>query len=243
MWQQEEDVSSEPFAVTADEQSEGIGRSGRSWLSPRGGIWLTVGWPIAQNPSHYAAAPLAVGAALALLLERLYDLSSSIKWPNDIFIASCKLAGILCQTVTDNGRQCLLVGIGLNANLDEGELHGAFRVPATSLQRELGRTVDLEGLRQQLLETIAGCLARFENEQLEPYLKDLRARMHWLGEGVSCETSEGAPPINGIIEGIDDEGRLLLRVGAESRSFVCGELHRIGRVPAGVHEINIPDHR
>ncbi len=107
-------VAPRPFAVTAATQTAGLGRTGRSWQSPPGGLWLTVAWPAAQPLPHYQALSLVVGLAAVRTLIDLTRLDCQIKWPNDILLADRKLAGILCQaepgamspgaTAVSNGR-------------------------------------------------------------------------------------------------------------------------------------------
>ena len=55
----------ERLLVTAAEQTAGRGRQGRQWISPRGGAWLTIAWPMRLAPAAYRAASLAAASAAA----------------------------------------------------------------------------------------------------------------------------------------------------------------------------------
>ncbi|EQD73264.1 biotin--acetyl-CoA-carboxylase ligase [mine drainage metagenome] len=86
-------LSPAPFVVVAAQQSAGMGRSGRTWQSPAGGLWLSVGWPLRKSAETCAAAPLAVGLAAAEALQECCGLHCAIKWPNDLLVNEKKLRG------------------------------------------------------------------------------------------------------------------------------------------------------
>jgi len=139
--------------VLADEQTGGRGRLERSWASPSGGIWLSVVLSADRPPS---AAPVYTLAA-AVAVVRAVDpcgVEASIKWPNDVLVArdrdERKLAGILTEMAGEQDRiEWLVVGIGVNANVDREELPAG----ATSLRALVG-DVDRRAVAQRLLEAL-----------------------------------------------------------------------------------------
>lgn len=106
-----------PVAVVADEQFGGRGRFGRSFYSPaKSGIYLSY-----ANEGRYEIADLlkitvVVAALVHRVLQRLCGDELSIKWVNDIYRGSHKIAGILCERVDDpaSGRYYIIVGVGVN---------------------------------------------------------------------------------------------------------------------------------
>ncbi len=107
-----------PFAVAAGEQSQGRGQRGRSWVSPPGGLYLTLVLPaaaVARPLEHLALVPLKTAVIIAGWLRKGFGFSVQVKWPNDLLYAGRKLGGILCST-SMQGEQAgpLLIGIGLN---------------------------------------------------------------------------------------------------------------------------------
>ena len=134
--------------VVADKQTGGRGRLDREWTSPSGGVWLSIllrpQIPPAQAPVYTLIA--AVAAARAV---RECGVEARIKWPNDIRVDGKKLAGILTEMEGEADRvSWLVVGIGLNANLDAEQLPGDQ--PATTLRAEVG-DVDRRAVVQRLL--------------------------------------------------------------------------------------------
>lgn len=89
--------------VVADQQTEGQGRHGHSWESPRGGLYCTV---VLRPRQTVPLMTLALGLAVAQAVQIPCDL----RWPNDVMVGHKKLAGILCSL---HG-EALLAGIGVN---------------------------------------------------------------------------------------------------------------------------------
>jgi BirA family biotin operon repressor/biotin-[acetyl-CoA-carboxylase] ligase len=119
------------LAVQARRQRFGHGQQGRPWLSPPGGLWLSVAFPWAEAMPGSAALGLAVAVGLARQLEAL-GLPVQLKWPNDLLVQERKLAGLLPR-LRLRGQQIrwAQVGVGLN---------GYNRVPpgAISVAQALG---------------------------------------------------------------------------------------------------------
>src|SRR5262249_45241127 len=101
--------------ILADAQTAGRGRLGRSWTSERGaGIWLTM----IERPSDVVAIevlPLRIGLALANALDAFAVETVSLKWPNDVYVAGRKLAGILVEARwREAALEWIAIGIGIN---------------------------------------------------------------------------------------------------------------------------------
>ncbi len=101
--------------VVADRQSSGRGREGRAWLSPEGGLYVSVlvrlsgDAPAADLARALGLLPLQAGLAVCDVLETV-GLRPEIKWPNDVRIGGRKAAGILCESHS----ACVIVGVGVN---------------------------------------------------------------------------------------------------------------------------------
>jgi BirA family biotin operon repressor/biotin-[acetyl-CoA-carboxylase] ligase len=139
----------ENVVVLADEQTGGRGRLDRSWSSPSGGVWCSTlvrpSVPAAEAPVYTLAAAVAVTRAV-----REAGVDASIKWPNDVLVDGEKLSGILTEMEGEADRvEWLVVGIGLNANVDPDSLPDEH---ATSLRAACG-DVDRRALTQRLLES------------------------------------------------------------------------------------------
>ncbi len=135
------------LAVVAAEQTGGRGRRDRRWASPPGGVWLSI---LLRPAAPAAHAPVyTLGGAVAVADAVPAAVGARIKWPNDVLVGERKLAGVLTETATTGGElDWVIVGIGLNANVDPADLPGE---DPTSLQAELG-PVDRRQLAQRIIE-------------------------------------------------------------------------------------------
>ena len=105
-----------PRAVIATHQRRAIGQWGRVWLSPPGGVWMSVAMPWQGHASgHAGLLGLAMALSVVQRLERR-GLAVQIKWPNDLLVQGRKLAGLL-PGVVQRGSQLRLLRIGLGLNV------------------------------------------------------------------------------------------------------------------------------
>lgn len=143
----------EGAVALTEEQTEGRGRLGRSWLSPRGvGLLFSV---LLEPPVETARLPeltIVAGEACAEAIAHVTGLDPEIKLPNDILIGGRKTAGILAEA--REGR--VVLGIGVNVNVSARDLPQGTDPPATSLLLETGNEVD----RVELLVELLGRLER-----------------------------------------------------------------------------------
>ena len=132
----------EGAVVLAEEQYQGRGRRGEKWVSPRGGIWMTLILrpPTGFEPLH--GLPLIGALAVAKSVNTSLGLQARVRWPNDVVIDNRKLSGVLVESkFTGNSLSFALIGIGLNANFHATELEGIVE-RSTTLLDATGSPVD-----------------------------------------------------------------------------------------------------
>src|SRR5262245_18417968 len=206
----------EGLVVLADRQTAGRGRLGRTWASPSGaGLYVSV----VLRPSTTVATLLTIAAGVAVAEGIAYAtaLSPHVKWPNDVHVSGRKLAGILAEGAAGH----VVLGIGINVRSASYPADVAAR--ATSIEAELSRPVD-RGL--VLAECLAALAARYRD------LHEGRGRRvvdAWrsraaatLGRRVEWE-SAGTRQV-GLAENIDDDGALIVKVGAGTQKVRSGEV-------------------
>jgi BirA family biotin operon repressor/biotin-[acetyl-CoA-carboxylase] ligase len=147
--------------VTAEEQTRGRGRQGKTWHSPPGvGLWMSLVLRPAFEPRRAAGVPLLGALAVAEGIRRVTGTSPEIKWPNDVFLGGRKLAGVLGESAVEGNRvRFAVLGMGVNVNLPATNLPIDLRGTAGSLLSMTGRTWD----RVELLAAIlSGLEARYD---------------------------------------------------------------------------------
>ena len=188
--------------VTADQQTAGRGRQGRTWIAPPGGGLLMS----LVLRTYGEALPLAAGVAVCEALP----LEARVKWPNDVWVAGRKIAGILVEGRPLEG--WAVVGIGVNVSTERfpAELAEA----ATSLRLE-GSGIGKEEVLGRLLTSIERWLERPTPEVLAAWrvLDALRGEtVHWRGG-------------SGRVAGIDERGALLVDTATGRVTLAAGEVH------------------
>lgn len=219
------------LVVSADQQHAGRGRSGRTWQSPVGGAWFSIAWPTSAPAEHMQAAPVAVGLSIRQTLTQRYLPAGAplhIKWPNDLLYHDAKLAGILCEQVipSDTPQRTLIVGVGVNVNLNPADLSSNLRLPATSLARIAQRHFDIPSLIADLASDIAAALASLETRGLTANLAAQASDcLAWQGQRVRC--TQHADFVEGVIKRIDDHGRLVIMTDKGMVPLDAGEVQKL----------------
>lgn len=194
--------------VVAEGQTQGRGRVGRAWVSPKGkGIYASVilrpSVPIAQ----VSQITLVMAVAAATAVQRQTGLKPQIKWPNDLLIGPRKLAGILTELNAELNRvRYVVVGIGMNVNSSRAQLPAN----STSLAEEQGEPVDRIELARALLVELDRCYGRFLEQGLEPLLEEWRGFAAFLGRRIRVALA-GDRTVDGQAVDVDSNGTLLVR--------------------------------
>jgi len=211
----------EGTVIVAEEQTAGRGRMGRPWVSPRGGIWLSVilrpHLPLAQVPIVGFAASTAVARAIRVTTGLL----ARVKWPNDVLINGRKVAGILAEAGPDG--EWVVVGIGINANIAPDDLPKGAAHAAASLEELLGHPVDRGVLTKTLLRELERSYEELSTVGPMATLRRWREMADTLGRVVRVEMPEGA--LEGIACDIDDSGALVVRLrNGTLQRVIAGEI-------------------
>jgi BirA family transcriptional regulator, biotin operon repressor / biotin---[acetyl-CoA-carboxylase] ligase len=168
---------------------------------------------------------IAAGVALAEGVQAATGLDPTLKWPNDLCVASRKLAGILAEAGSSpTGVQHVVVGFGINV------LSAAFPPDvasrATSLEGELGRPIDRGVLLNACLERLASRYEELRQGRITFVLDAWRARAAPMLRR-RVEWDRGDTRAYGIAEGIDELGALLIRTDEGIVRIISGEVRWI----------------
>ena len=141
----------EGAVAVAGEQTAGRGRLGRRWLAPAGtSLLCSVQLRPEVSPERFPELTGVAARACAEAIAAMTGIQPTLKFPNDLLVDGRKVAGILAEA--REGR--VVLGVGINVNVAEGDLPTEVDRPATSLLVEIGREVDRAGLLVELLERL-----------------------------------------------------------------------------------------
>ena len=206
--------------VTAGEQTAGVGRRGREWISaPDKGIYLS----IVLRPQKYflpQQCTLLLAVAACRALEQSADVHAQTKWPNDILLQGKKVGGILCSGEWRHDELAFIIaGIGLNINQTKDELPERPIYPATSLCQISGEEHDVE---QVLSKVLLEMNTLEQQNDWSTIHQEFQRRCIFMGEVIGLQ--EDNKKYFGIAQRIDEEGFLWLQTADGLRRFVNGEI-------------------
>jgi BirA family biotin operon repressor/biotin-[acetyl-CoA-carboxylase] ligase len=197
--------------VTAAQQTAGRGRQGRAWSAPAGSsVLMSV---VVRDPSPLLS--LAAGVAVADTAVAHGALDVTIKWPNDVWIAGAKVAGILVEGRPQE--RWAVLGIGLNVAVAPNEFPAELRGRAVSL----GLDRDAPEVLERVLTTLVDRLQVWTSASDDAVLAAIRERDALLGRPIAW--AEGTRAGSGA--GIDAEGRLAVDTAAGRVLLDAGEVH------------------
>ena len=221
-----DDLPPESFdACLAEFQSAGRGRRGRRWIAPfASGLCLSVNWSYRDAPATLGALSLAAGVAVLRALRRLGFAELSLKWPNDIVHRDGKLGGILIDLRGEAaGPAYFVVGVGLNVRLpdtvrDGLRAEGVDAVDLASLGAPPGRSL----VASALISELALALIEFGARGMTAFAEEWRSADALAGRRV--RVIQGGQSLEGLAQGVDTDGALLVDVEGDRRRILSGEV-------------------
>lgn len=206
--------------VSASYQSGGHGRLNRKWMATKGdAILFSILIKNTKIIKNFAKLSLLSANCVFLLLKRYFN-NVSIKWPNDVYLNSKKVAGILLESKSCDGEiDSLVLGIGVNINNDI--LDEEIKNTATSLKLETGKSYDLETLKSELYQLLIDGFNAILNDD-DSYLDNVR-KNNFLKNKVVFANVNGELKEVEVID-INNDNSLKVKLNGEIINLSVGEI-------------------
>jgi len=221
---QASDGAAEGLSIVADEQTAGRGRLQRAWSSPKGaGLYFSIllrpTIALDQWPLIVFAAALAVGDALSEACE----VSTDIKWPNDLLSGERKICGILAEAIDTPAGRAVILGIGIN--LTENAYPPELANVATSVSEAMGQAAGREQILAALLDALSRWYSWLDNP--EEIIDAWSSRSSYT-TGKLVQVSNGDDSWQGTTCGLEPDGALRLRTSSGEIKLVrAGDVYSI----------------
>ncbi len=202
----------------AEEQTKGRGRRGKSWISPKfKNIYFSLNSFLKKE--DLSGLSIAVALSVSKVLTKI-NVMSLIKWPNDLLVGNKKICGILIETAKVGELTKVVIGIGINVNMEYSEL---IDQEWTSIKLEKKQSVDRNSIITEMINQLCITLNKFEQEEFDYFLKrftslDLLRDKEFTLKDKPNETFIG--------KGIDNKGLLIAQNLKDQRivKFSSGEV-------------------
>lgn len=215
--------------LLAEHQTAGRGRHGRNWSAPaRSQIAMSVGVGIGTVPPNaWGWLPLLAGVATADTILKVCTIEAGLKWPNDVLVGDCKLAGILAEVAAPAG--VIVIGLGLNVTM---RAHEVPHAAATSLAMLGSPTTDRNVLVRSLLGSLGSRIEQWSSSGGAD--SALKADYLWYSKTIGTRVKASMPgdrEVVGIARSVDDMGRLRIDTGSDVFTVSAGDITHLRPLP------------
>ncbi len=214
------DGAAEGTVVIAETQSNGKGRLGRKWISPKGNLYFSVILR-PKIPLHKAPLSTLMGAvAVATAIRTVCQIPAAIKWPNDILISGRKVCGLLTEMSAEQDRiRHIVLGIGVDVNMEPDALPSDIRALTTTVAAEKGQKINRTALLLEILGELDHWYQVLLRDAAE-VLKEWEKLNMTIGSRIAV-SGAGEEVLEGSAQGIDNEGRLVVGLDDGTRRTVA----------------------
>ncbi len=202
----------------AEEQTKGRGRRGKSWISPKfKNIYFSLNSYLKKE--DLSGLSIAVALSVSEVLTKI-NVMSLIKWPNDLLVGNKKICGILIETAKVGELTKVVIGIGINVNMEYSEL---IDQEWTSIKLEKKQSVDRNSIITEMINQLCITLNKFEQEEFDYFLKKFTSFDLLKDKEFSLKDK---PKETFIGKGIDNKGLLIAQNLKDQRivKFSSGEV-------------------
>ncbi len=211
--------------IIAREQTAGSGRKNHSFYSPDGGIYMS----IVIIPDHIPLSDPALiiphtANCICKSIEKLTDLSPSIKWTNDIYLGSKKICGILTESGMDfeSGElQWIVLGIGINFSMNNSDFPNDIKNKAGALFTPGEETISRNHLIAEILNRILAS-DKYDDKMSSEIISEYKSRMNMLGKQINVIPKNSDAYVATAID-INKKGKLIVELPDCSKQILSSE--------------------
>lgn len=198
----------EGTVVVAREQTAGRGRQERRWVSPRGGLYMSV---LLRPQRKGRPESIQFLGALAAIdgIRKVSGVACTLRWPNDVVAGGKKVGGVIAEaSFMDGSLSHVALGVGVNCNF-EPRLLGGVGADSAALMGLAGAEVDIDSLVTATLESLAELYAAWSRGEDRTIDSRIRESLSTLGRRVSVKLPSGE--VSGVAESFGSDGSLVVR--------------------------------
>ncbi|QLH04509.1 biotin--[acetyl-CoA-carboxylase] ligase [Nitrosopumilus oxyclinae] len=227
-----QDAANDGTIIVAAKQTGGKGRDGRKWISPKGGIWISIILHPKFDISITTLFPIASSLALSIAIEKVFSIKPELKWPNDLTIKGKKVAGMLVDVSLESNKiEKLVLGVGINFDVDVkkiektlNETPNFYGVASLSEQKQNIKPIQLV---QTFLLELEKIYKDLNERQIKKIISEWTLRSSTIGKNVELNTIDSK--IKGKAIKIDDDGALVVSNNNKNHRIIAGDIIHLSK--------------
>lgn len=227
-----DDPANAGAVIVAAKQTGGRGRSGRKWVSPKGGIWISIILQPKFDISITTLFPIASALALSIAIEKIFFIKPELKWPNDLTIKGKKVAGMLVDVSLESNKiENLVLGVGINFDVNVKQIEKALKETpnfygVASLKKEKQEIEPVQLVQTFLLE-LEKIYKLLNAKQTKKIISEWTKRSSTIGKNIELDTTNGK--ITGKAIKIDDDGALIITENSKTHKVIAGDIVHLSK--------------
>ena len=226
------DPANNGVVIVASKQTGGRGRSGRQWISPKGGIWISIILQPKFDISITTLFPIASALALSIAIEKTFSITPELKWPNDLTLNGKKVAGMLVDVSLESNKiESLVLGVGINFNVNTKEIEKTLKgtpnfYGVTSLSEQ---NIDVKPIQlvQTFLVELEKIYKALNAKQIKKIISEWSKRSSTIGKNVELNTID--EKIKGKAIRIDEDGALVILDKGKTCRVIAGDVIHLSK--------------
>jgi BirA family transcriptional regulator, biotin operon repressor / biotin---[acetyl-CoA-carboxylase] ligase len=226
------EIKNEGTIIVAEKQTGGRGRSGRKWISPKGGIWFSIILHPKFDISNTTLFPIASSLALSNAIQKTCNISTELKWPNDLTIKGKKLAGMLVDASFESNKiENLILGVGINFNVNIKEIEKTLKKTPnyygiTSLNEQKNKNTPIK-LIQSFLVELEKVYDELNKNKTKKIIAEWTRKSSTIGKKIEIDTNDGK--IKGEAIKIDYDGGLIIKEKGNTKKVIAGDIIHLSK--------------
>ncbi len=197
-------IGKKNICMIADEQTQGIGRRGSKWLSPKGNIYLSFLLNYNLSPSEHFLFTAITANSIIRCLDYYINENINIKWPNDITINGSKIAGIMTDLIDQNNKKYIIIGVGINIS-NPPKINNY----QTCCLNDFNAKKKTDDILLSVLETFFSEYDLIFKKKYNKIIEKFKNKMENIGEIINIQLPSGEKQ-NVILKNLNFDGSLLI---------------------------------
>ena len=222
------DGCAEGTIVVSDIQTAGRGRLGRTFLSQKGGIYLSVVLRPTLSPTDVLFITVAAAVAAARAIENVSGKKCDIKWVNDIYINNKKVCGILTEGAfnAEGGLDYAVLGIGINLFEPKDKFPKELPLADSVFHRKDIKIFKNRLKKRVIRDFLENFFEFYTNIDKKTFVAEYQQRSFLTGKEITY--TQNGVVCSAVVEGIDENANLLVKSGEKVQTLSHGEIQIVG---------------